>query len=51
MKHKNIGVNFDDFLKDEGILEHTEDIAMERVTEFEYQEDKNKKNNSKSGEE
>ncbi len=34
MKHKNIGSNFDDFLKDEGMLADTEAVAIKRVVAF-----------------
>ena len=34
MKHKNIGSNFDDFLKDEGLLADTEATAIKRVIAF-----------------
>ena len=39
MKHKNIGDSFDSFLKDEGILEQVEDIAIKRVIAFQLQEE------------
>lgn len=31
MKAKNIGSNFDDFLKDEGMLEEAEAVAIKRI--------------------
>ena len=31
MKNKNIGSNFDDFLKEEDIFEEVNDIAIKRV--------------------
>ena len=34
MKHKNIGSNFDDFLKDEGLLADAEAVAIKRVVAF-----------------
>ena len=34
MGHKNIGSSFDDFLKDNGILEEVEDVAIKRVSDF-----------------
>ena len=34
MKHKNIGSNFDDFLKDEGLLADIEATAIKRVIAF-----------------
>ena len=38
MKKKNIGSNFDDFLKEEGILEEVQETAIKRV--LAYQIDK-----------
>lgn len=34
MKHKNIGSNFDEFLKDEGLLADAEAVAIKRVVAF-----------------
>jgi len=34
MKHKNIGGSFDDFLKNEGILEEVEDVAIKRISDM-----------------
>jgi len=34
MKHKNIGSNFDDFLKEEGILADVEAVAVKRVIAY-----------------
>lgn len=39
MAHKNIGSNFDDFLEDEKILEHSEEVAAKRVVAFQLQEE------------
>ena len=48
MKHKNIGGSFDDFLKDEGILEEIEDIAIKRVVALQIREEMKKKKLSKT---
>lgn len=32
MKHKNIGSDFEDFLRDEGILEEAEELAQKEIT-------------------
>ena len=48
MKHKNIGGSFDDFLKDEGILEEVEDVAIKRVVALQIREEMKKKNISKT---
>lgn len=37
MKHKNVGSNFDDFLKDEGLLADTEAAAIKRVIAFQVE--------------
>jgi antitoxin HicB len=37
MKHKNIGSNFDDFLKDEGLLADAEAAAIKRVIAFQVE--------------
>ncbi len=37
-KNKNIGSNFDDFLKDEGILEEAQAAAAKRVIAFQIEE-------------
>jgi antitoxin HicB len=37
MKSKNLGSNFDDFLKEEGILEETQAAAMKRVLAYQIQ--------------
>ncbi|MCD4781108.1 MAG: helix-turn-helix domain-containing protein [Candidatus Omnitrophica bacterium] len=36
-KNKNIGSNFDDFLKDEGILEESQAVAAKRVIAFQIE--------------
>jgi len=48
MKHKNIGGSFDEFLKDEGILEEIEDIAIKRVVALQIREEMKKKKLSKT---
>jgi antitoxin HicB len=45
---KIIGDSFDSFLKDEGILEQVEDIAIKRVIAFQLQEEMKKKNITKA---
>jgi antitoxin HicB len=37
MKHKNVGSNFDDFLKDEGLLADAEAAAIKRVIAFQVE--------------
>ena len=48
MKHKNVGGSFDDFLKDEGILEAVEAVAIKRVVALQIREEMEKKHISKS---
>ncbi len=36
--NKHLGSNFDDFLKDEGLLEKTESIAIKRVITYQLQD-------------
>lgn len=36
-KQKHIGSDFDDFLKEEGIYEHSESIAVKRVIAFQIE--------------
>lgn len=48
MKHKNIGGSFDEFLKDEGILEDVEAIAIKRVVALQVREEMKKKKISKT---
>jgi antitoxin HicB len=38
VSHKNIGSDLDDFLKDEGILDQTESVAIKRVIAFQLQD-------------
>ena len=44
MSHKNIGDSFDSFLESEGILEHTESVAIKRVVTYQLQEEMKKQN-------
>jgi DNA-binding Xre family transcriptional regulator len=48
MKHKNIGDSFDDFLKDEGLLDEVEHIAFKRVVAYQLREAMRKKNISRT---
>lgn len=48
MKHKNIGGSFDEFLKDEGILEEVEEVAIKRVVAHQIREEMKKKKISKT---
>ncbi len=48
MRHKNKGGSFDDFLKDEGILEEVENVAIKRVVALQIREEMKKKNISKT---
>ncbi len=48
MKHKNIGGSFEDFFKEEGILEKVEDVAIKRVIAMQLREEMKKKNISKT---
>ena len=48
MKHKNLGGSFEDFLKEEGILEKVEDVAIKRVIAMQLREEMKKKNISKT---
>jgi antitoxin HicB len=48
MKKKNIGADFDDFLKEEGVLEEVEQTAIKRVLAFQIQKLMSKKNLSKT---
>lgn len=43
MTHKNIGGKFDDFLEEDGILEHAEKVATKRVVAFQLQEEMKKR--------
>jgi len=44
MKHKNIGSSFDDFLEEEDILDHTEDVATKRVVAYQLRGEMKKQN-------
>jgi predicted XRE-type DNA-binding protein len=39
MKNKNIGSDFNDFLKEEGIYEETNDIAIKRVIAYQLEQE------------
>jgi len=45
---KNIGSNFDDFLKEEGILEETHEAAIKRTLAFQIEQAMKEQNISKS---
>jgi antitoxin HicB len=45
---KNIGSNFDDFLKEEDILEETHEAAIKRVLAYQIEQAMKEKNISKS---
>jgi DNA-binding Xre family transcriptional regulator len=45
---KNIGSDFDDFLKEEGVLEEVEQTAIKRVVAFQLRELMREKNLSKT---
>jgi len=47
MKNKHIGSNFDDFLKDEGLLAEVEASAVKRVVAFQLEQAMKKKDISK----
>jgi antitoxin HicB len=46
--HKNIGSNFDDFLKEEKIFNEAEAIAIKRVIAYQIQQELKKKHISKT---
>lgn len=48
MKEKNIGSNFDDFLKEEGVLEEVQETAIKRVLAYQVKEAMKEKKLSKS---
>lgn len=48
MKTKNIGSNFDDFLKDEGMLEEAEAVAVKRVIAWQIAEEMKGQNLTKT---
>ncbi len=47
MKHKNIGSNFDDFLKEDGTLSEIEAAAVKRVLSYKLEKEMNKKHLTK----
>ncbi|SDF96454.1 MULTISPECIES: XRE family transcriptional regulator [unclassified Duganella] len=48
MKTKNIGSNFDDFLKEEGMLEEAEAVAVKRVIAWQIAEEMKGQNLTKT---
>ena len=48
MKKKNIGSNFDDFLRDEKMLERTQAVAIKRVIAFQIAEEMKQRKLSKT---
>jgi DNA-binding Xre family transcriptional regulator len=48
MKKKNIGSNFDDFLREEKILEHTQAVAIKRVIAYQISEEMKQRKLSKT---
>lgn len=48
MKERNIGSDFDDFLKEEGIFEQSQETAIKRVLAYQIQQAMHKNNLSKS---
>lgn len=48
MKTKNIGSNFDDFLKEEGMLEETTAVAVKRVIAWQIAEEMKGQNMTKT---
>lgn len=48
MNKKNIGSSFDDFLKEEGILEETHEAAVKRVLAYQIEKAMKEQNISKS---
>ncbi|HLD69714.1 MAG TPA: Fis family transcriptional regulator [Candidatus Omnitrophota bacterium] len=48
MRNKHVGSNFDDFLKEENILEETQAAAIKRVIAFQIQEIMKNKHITKS---
>ena len=48
MDKKHIGSNFDDFLAEEGLLEHAETVAIKRVLAFQVEELMKEQNLSKT---
>lgn len=48
MNSKHLGSNFDDFLQEEGILEHAEAVAIKRVISFQIEQEMKLRKVSKS---
>ena len=48
MKKKNIGSNFDDFLRDENMLEHAQAVAIKRVIAYQIAEEMKQRKLSKT---
>ena len=44
MKNKHIGTNFSDFLKEDGIYEETNDIAIKRVIAYQIEQEMKQQN-------
>lgn len=47
-KHKHLGSDFDDFLREEGTVEHTEIVAIKRVIAYQLQNAMYRKHMTKS---
>ena len=48
MKNKHIGTNFSDFLKEDGIYEETNDIAIKRVIAYQLEQEMKAQNITKT---
>ena len=48
MKKKNIGSNFDDFLREEKMFEHTQAVAIKRVIAYQISEEMKQRKLSKT---
>lgn len=48
MKKKNIGSNFDDFLREEKLLEHTQAVAAKRVIAYQIAQEMKQRKLSKT---
>jgi DNA-binding Xre family transcriptional regulator len=48
MKRKNIGSNFDDFLREEKLLEHTQAVAIKRLIAYQIAEEMKQRKLSKT---
>ena len=48
MKNKHIGTNFSDFLKEDGIYEETNDIAIKRVIAYQLEQEMKVQNITKT---